>query len=120
MNKTQRTIRILERAQERIRDPKHWTQGVEARRASGHPCAEDSPAAVRWCATGALYAEVPPGGSTQAERDARIAAFKALSEVATADRESIVSINDEGPRREAHARIMELFDRTIATLREQP
>lgn len=46
---------LLERSRELIADPKHWTQGVGARDASGNPIASDAPECVCWCAAGAIY-----------------------------------------------------------------
>lgn len=50
---------ILERAADRLSKPDAWTQGALARDANGEKVEPESPAAVCWCLSGALMAEIP-------------------------------------------------------------
>ena len=50
---------LLVRARARIADPARWTQGAYARDAEGRQALPKSQDAVRWCALGALEAELP-------------------------------------------------------------
>ena len=50
-----------------IEAPEHWTRGSLARSEDGKPCDPRSPAAVRWCANGAMAKVTVSGmGRTQA------------------------------------------------------
>ena len=51
------TLALLRRARARIADPEHWCQGQEALDADMQPVGPNDPAAVYWCALGALRAE---------------------------------------------------------------
>jgi hypothetical protein len=48
-------IQVIEDAIKIVGDPHHWTKGTLARDSHGHQCAIYDPAAVRFCAIGALY-----------------------------------------------------------------
>src|SRR5262245_41357598 len=53
-----RVTDVLRGARARIADVDHWTTKVQARAADGQACPPWHPAAVRWCAWGALHASV--------------------------------------------------------------
>ena len=53
------TVDILKRAKARIENPEHWCVHEEARNKHGLMVRADAPGACQWCATGAIFAEVP-------------------------------------------------------------
>lgn len=104
------TLETLVKARELIADPKRWTQGVPARDKYGHIVLANHPSAVKWCASGALSRAL--GIDTRAHGvvpildRAGLALFQSFS----------VTVNDKGPRPEAHAKVLAIFDHAIATL----
>lgn len=52
---------VLERALGRIADERHWANGMSAAAEDGESVSATHPKAVRWCATGAIEAEVMRG-----------------------------------------------------------
>jgi len=54
-----RTIDVLRAARKRIANKSRWTTLVAARNRDGIPVDFDDKTACRWCAVGAIYAEVP-------------------------------------------------------------
>lgn len=48
------TKQVLREARSLIKDPTQWTQSVEARDADGNRVNPSAPAAVCWCASGAI------------------------------------------------------------------
>ena len=105
---------LLKRARRRITDPNHWTLGTYARDAGGRVALPASPAAVQWCALGALQAEAPRGwhlgGKRHAEfSDALHRLAEAIPERGWMTPASVPDLNDEGD----HAAVLKLYDAAI-------
>jgi hypothetical protein len=58
---------LLKRARGRVADPEHWTKEAYATTEFGGRVAPRSPRASRWCAVGALQAELEPVRSSGAK-----------------------------------------------------
>jgi hypothetical protein len=92
---------ILRAARARIADPAHWTQGASARNHDGkytNPCNYD---AVSFCASGAVYVDLPYELYHQA--------MKALAGAEHGYIEKVVEYNDN----HSHAEIIAMFDAAI-------
>ena len=98
------TTHILIAARRRLSDPHRWTKGAAARDARGRDVHPLDPAAVRWCALGAL--QVASDGVGERYH----AAVVRLLEVRDgAGIDTIPSLNDTGGR----AAVLDLYDRAI-------
>ena|SRR5262245_14594477 len=60
---TDQQRKIVQRARDRIADPARWCQGSMARTANGEICRFDDKHAQRFCALGALAAELAAEGA---------------------------------------------------------
>lgn len=102
----------LTRARALIAQPETWTQNAYARDSDGTPIVSNSPDAVCWCLTGAIYRVITPG-SYLGNPD-YLAATDALSDALPAHvtSEDLTVWNDT-PRR-THQQILNLLDRAIA------
>ena len=100
------TRETLERARALIADEGKWCKVVLARNGAQHETLPLDPAAVQWCALGALQRTV--GGFADGYATEREALDRAASK--TSDYKTIVSLNDEG----THADVMRAYDVAIA------
>jgi hypothetical protein len=98
---------LLERARKRITPVGAWTQYYQARDASGGCTQATSPAAVCWCAAGALWAE---------RGEDEHVAFNILDE-AKPSTVPVTFYNDRPERTQSD--ILEWYDRAIALARER-
>jgi hypothetical protein len=98
-------VEVLRAAKERVLPEKQWTRGMFARDVAGKECEPTSAFACRWCAQGAVYAEVgtAPGR-----------ARPALSLLADASRYPTPYVNDH----QGHDAVLDLFDRAIELAEE--
>lgn len=94
-------LEIIAAARELISDPKRWTRGAYARNEQGAACGARNPAAVCWCASGAL---IKCGGGAPFAGGISDALLELLK------RECIVHKNDD----EGHASVLAAFDRVLA------
>lgn len=100
-------IAIIRRAREIISDPEKWTQGTYARDRDGAPIHPGDEEASCWCALGAIAKaaielEAQPGdGSAAADRLWNIS------------KRPVGWVNDYGPRVQAHAAVLSLFDKAL-------
>lgn len=103
------TLEILKAARELLSDEKRWTQHAFAKEADGKSCDYDSPAAVCWCAAGAIGKVY--GGDTLTDRAMEAQALLAGSDVLheLGEESSVTNLNDSG----THAEVLALFDRAI-------
>lgn len=103
------TVEILKAARERISDPERWTTGAYARAIDGTGARPATDEACKWCAYGALLAELgvnQPGPGT-APYDTYLE--NAAEEIADSWLTSAVEVNDHGGWGEA----LDLLDRAI-------
>lgn len=100
--------RIIERARDLIADEAHWCRGALAMDARGVYVCPTDPAAIKYCAMGALIAAAfeISGAPDQAQALAYSAERLLLSD------RSLVAIND-GP---GHAEVLDLLEATLAAL----
>ena len=114
MIKRDRVTDVLIRARQRISDKRRWQRGMlasEGPNAGRLVCAPGDPRAVRWCAIGALEAEVstartsPKGWRFTLDRALYEAALVRLSEAGG----DVMGTND----RRGHAAVLALFDAAI-------
>lgn len=107
-------LNVLIAARARISDRSEWCKGAEARNAQGASVDPRSPAAVRWCATGALARE----GEYDPAFPAAVAAIAwAIADFLPAGRVFVSAYNDDD--RTTHEDILALYDRAIARAREK-
>lgn len=111
--KSQRQIQkeILQAARKLIEESKHWTQGKMARDAYGNPIDRRSPLAVCFCAWGAVGRVCAGlGYDRKQERDMIMPLMRFFPGdfVLT----GLVEFNDT----HTHGEVIELFDKTIASL----
>lgn len=100
------TRETLVAARALISDPERWTTGVPARAEDGRMCDPDAPAAVRWCAMGALLA-VGPIEDSQHPYNALWGAAMTIYDT------GVVTVNEDL----GHAAVLRLYDYAIATKR---
>jgi hypothetical protein len=93
-----------------ISDPTCWCRGHSAEDATGNYVAVSDPLAVRWCATGAIFAVIGPRGSIATED-----IFDYLRSL-DPNREALMRINDNQGRLAAVAELHRLAD--LAAARE--
>lgn len=107
----ERALGVLKRARERISSIDHWTTGVQARDAFGDSCLPISPRAVRWCAMGALNADMLDPSP--------MIALPFLRECTPPDAGgNVLHVNDYGPYMNAHRRVLDMYDRAIQMLED--
>lgn len=106
----QGTLEILRDARALIADPKRWTRRAFARDGRSRQVDPQSPRAVRYCATGALF---KASGDNEV-RDA-LAALQAV----LIDQGWTVSIEVFNDDYAGHADVLALFDRAIADLERE-
>ena len=105
-------LRVLTAARARIE--KGWTVGAQARTANGELVAPRSKEAVRWCATGAVFAVKSSIGVRQ----------RAIAELARSIKHPVSASHPDtqvtyaNDRWRSKARVLALFDRTIRRLEE--
>jgi hypothetical protein len=103
-----RIIEILTKAQDKIRDPKNWTQDTYARDETGASVKAHSPAAVCFCSLGAIesffHSEEFDGLEVMHARDFLYTAANQI-----ADGRTVANYNDDPDR--THDEIMALWDR---------
>ena len=102
-------VRVLTEARDLISDPKRWTQGAYARDAHGRQTYWGDPAAVCWCASGAISkaTKLTPAQSAM-NRDL---VDQAQAELDSAiDHYGVFTFNDS----RTHKEVLEMFDRAIA------
>jgi hypothetical protein len=99
---------VIAGALQLIVQQKNWTRGTIARSAGGVPCALLDPAAVRFCAVGALNRAAMQLTGKEAHSLARDAEIHVLKANGLADA-WLPEINDI----EGHARIIALFERAL-------
>lgn len=87
-----------------IAEPEAWTQGAFAKRADGGNTAAIAPAAICWCARGAI--EMASRGSFENE-NAAVYAFQKAN-----DTPSFIAEWNDAPER-THAEVIAAFDRAI-------
>lgn len=104
IDKPKTDAQLLREAKELIADPKRWAQGAFARDSGGAVVAALDPAAVRWCAIGALVAVDRSDGRNQC-----FAAHNALAGHLHGC-SGLQTFNDS----HEHAEVLALFDRAIA------
>lgn len=104
---------ILRRARKRISDPKRWTQGQMARKATGTGVAAKNADACKWCAVGAIRKAAPKErGAHHAHRLLSTASHKLFGV-------GPIQVNDgrleigKVPRAAAHQSILAALDRAI-------
>lgn len=103
------TVDILKAARERISDPERWTTGAYARGEDGAGACPATDHACKWCAYGALLAELgvnQPGPGT-ARYDTYLE--NAAEDISDSWLTSAVEVNDEG----SHPDALHLLDRAI-------
>jgi len=100
------TIEVLTQALEIISDPERWTQGTFARDTTGRTCSYLSYAAVKFCATGAIFKIIGWDGCFPVPALMRLdeAALQLFSGEANS-----VSVNDH----HGHAAVVYMFERAI-------
>ena len=99
-------LEILVAARAKIADPENWCIGTLAEDACKNTVEPWAPAAIRWCAQGAIFSIVRHGGGTQDY------ALQVLSILRGTAGTTVHMVNDIG----GHAAILALFDRAIARL----
>lgn len=109
------TVEILKAARGRLSDPDHWYQGEYACDEDGAYIAANSERACKWCAAGAVLAELDRDiavGEPEVA-DALEPLVGAISGQPPADDmvQEIASFNDDPDR--THAEILALYDRAI-------
>jgi hypothetical protein len=102
------TAELLKAARAKIEKPENWTKGTNARDANGNPTAAYSPAAVCFCAIGAIHSITMP--RTLPNLDARTAMVRALMHFHP---NCFVSDFNDAPTT-THANVLALFDEAIA------
>ena len=105
------TTRLLIRARRRLSVPQRWTKGATARDARGRMAHPLSPAAVRWCAMGALHVEgeaLVPDARFRGAVDRLMAALDAAP-AGPPGCQSIPLLNDTL----GHGAVLDLYDRAI-------
>jgi hypothetical protein len=101
-------VRILKDARARIADPAQWTTGGLARTNTGTLCSVDDPAAVCFCAMGALLRACSLAGENEAgNRGLWAVAEDVLDRVSGG---YYVYINET----RGHQAVLDLYDRAIA------
>lgn len=111
------TLTVLEEARELIADEQHWCRDADARDSLGRIVAVDAPRAVAWCALGALARRCIDrglGGSIQMQA---LMALAHTADILVAGPvfKTVPAYNDA----HTHAEVLDLFDRTIARLRQE-
>jgi hypothetical protein len=102
-------IQKIEDAMKIVSDSHHWTKGTVARDSRGNQCAIYDPAAVRFCAIGALYL-------SSRRRGAGESAAKNIQHMIEAqNRCRLVYLNDRVGRQA----VIKVFEKTLETLRVQ-
>ncbi len=103
----QTTKEILIAAKALISDPAHWTQGEYSRNTDGRRTAHHDPAAVCWCAMGAIIRVLPLREYSRAVGVTETLAAWGAGGNSAAD---LVGFNDG----HTHAEVLALFDKAIA------
>jgi len=103
-------LELLVAARELIGVREHWCFGALANTKLGRVTAPSSPAAVSWCAIGALYKIA--GARHQTERNEAKQLLDDEADLLACV--PIVVLNDEGN----YTRVLRLYDRAIARARE--
>jgi hypothetical protein len=102
-------LEILKAARELIAKPGGWTRKASARYKNGHQTLPSSPAAARFCATGALRR--CQGNALWSElNDAQDALERELPD----DCPTVVWFNDDAHRKQEE--VIDLYDRAIAAV----
>lgn len=113
---TQTPLEILIAARAKIAEPERWTKGTFSRNAEGEPCAVDwGPAAVCWCALGAINATT---NKMHQLYELKSAAKDALALAVSPSHDSVAYFNDDPAT--THADVLAAFDRAIAGLGGKP
>jgi hypothetical protein len=103
------TIQVLERARLIVADPTRWTRGTFARTKTGRVVSTFNDSAYKFCAMGALLlAAFELTGDAGSASQILEKTAKVLSPTG-----SLTLINDY----QGHAAVLDLFDRTLASLR---
>jgi hypothetical protein len=101
-------IAILRRAREIISDPEKWTQGTYARDGYEAPIDPGDGLACCWCALGAIAKAAIEMNAQPGDGSAAVDKLQVLAG------SPVCSLNDHGPRFEAHAAVLSLFDKALA------
>ena len=100
---------VLVAARDLIAEPERWTQGSPARDAQGNRTGWGAPAAVCWCAVGAVEKAAESATALSGRRSVLVEA--AMSELRHAiGRHAIFLFNDS----HSHAEVLAAFDKAIA------
>jgi len=106
-------LELLKVARVKIAKPENWTQGWYARDASGYSVAPADESACKFCALGAILACGDDDSFGSAFFENAAASLRKNLPVDFA-RACVMGFNDD-PKR-THAEVIDLFDRTIASL----
>lgn len=109
MTREAEAIEILLKVRERIADPRHWTQGANARDTRGKAVGARNVAAVAWCVYGAVLKE-----GLDPDLDTTRVTWNALDRAAgrTGYRFPL-NVNDDG----THPEVLIMLDSAVADLR---
>jgi len=106
--------KILRDAKAKIQNPENWTKGLYAKDSHGHPVPPQNPAAVCWCALGAIKAITDNGRVEDSTADFLYRAFD-MNRKSFSGAACPVDVND----RLHHQKVLELYDLAIKIAEEE-
>jgi hypothetical protein len=106
------TVAVLKTARGIVANKETWTEGAYARDAAGRGALYHDPAAVRWCAVGAILRATELHGLDINDSDPLRDALGRIA-LRKYNRGSIVTVNDQ----EGRKAVLSVFDAAIAELR---
>jgi hypothetical protein len=111
----QQVYHILKAARERLSDARRWCRKAHARTPRGRSCPPTSNQAARWCAIGALYANVQ-----QHDDEGTITAmYRAMGCLEVAAQSLYGELAAEVNDKRAHWAVLAMYDAALADLERQ-